>query len=89
MAVFSNIIAPMEVHFTPEQEARLAEIATNAGTDAEGLVRDAALRLLDQAGASPPLPAGSILAEMRALRARIKPDPEGLTTRDYVQLGRR
>jgi hypothetical protein len=79
----------MEVHFTPEQEARLAEIATNAGTDAEGLVRDAALRLLDQAGASPPLPAGSVLAEMRALRARIKPDPEGLTTRDYVQLGRR
>jgi hypothetical protein len=79
----------MEVHFTPEQEARLAEIATNAGTDAEGLVRDAALRLLDQAGAFPPLPAGSVLAEMRALRARIKPDPEGLTTRDYVQLGRR
>ena len=79
----------MEVHFTPEQEARLAEIATNAGTDAEGLVRDAALRLLDQAGGSPPLRAGGVLAEMRALRARIKPDPEGLTTRDYVQLGRR
>jgi hypothetical protein len=89
MTLFSNIITPMEVHFTPEQEARLAEIATNAGTDAEGLVRDAALRLLDQAGASPPLPAGSVLAEMRVLRARIKPDPEGLTTRDYVQLGRR
>jgi hypothetical protein len=89
MTLFSNIITPMEVHFTPEQEARLAEIATNAGTDAEGLVRDAALRLLDQAGASPPLPAGSVLAEMRALRARIKPDPEGFTTRDYVQLGRR
>jgi hypothetical protein len=79
----------MEVHFTPEQEARLAEIATNAGTDTEGLVREAALRLLDEAGASPPLPAGGVLAEMRALRARIKPDPEGLTTRDYVQLGRR
>jgi hypothetical protein len=89
MTLFSNIITPMEVHFTPEQEARLAEIATNAGTDAEGLVRDAALCLLDQAGASPPLAAGSVLAEMRALRARIKPDPEGLTTRDYVQLCRR
>ena len=36
----------MEVHFTPEQEARLAQMATNAGTDAEGLVKDAALRLL-------------------------------------------
>ena len=79
----------MEVHFTPEQEARLAELATNAGTDAEGLVKDAALRLLDQAAASPSLPGGSVLAEMRALHARIKPDPEGLTTRDYVQLGRR
>jgi hypothetical protein len=37
----------MEVHFTPEQEARLAQIATNVGTDAERLVKDAALRLLD------------------------------------------
>ncbi len=36
----------MEVHFTPEEEARLAEIATTASTDAETLVRDAALRLL-------------------------------------------
>jgi predicted transcriptional regulator len=36
----------MEVHFTPEQEARLAEIATTASTDAETLVKDAALRLL-------------------------------------------
>jgi hypothetical protein len=78
----------MQVHFTPEQEAQLAKLATNAGTDAEGLVKDAALRLLDQTAAAPPLPAGSVLAEMRALRARIKPDPEGWTTRDYVQHGR-
>jgi len=26
---------------------------------------------------------------MRALRARVKPDPEGWTTRDYVNCGRR
>jgi predicted transcriptional regulator len=39
---------PMEVHFTPEQEAQLAQIATNAGTDAERLVKDAALRLLEE-----------------------------------------
>jgi predicted transcriptional regulator len=38
----------MEVHFTPEQEARLAEIATHAGTDAEHLVKNAALRLLER-----------------------------------------
>ena len=35
----------MEVHFTPEQEAQLLEIASQAGTDAEHLVTNAALRL--------------------------------------------
>jgi len=38
----------MEVHFTPEQEAQLAQIASDAGTDAERLVKDAALRLLQE-----------------------------------------
>ena len=80
----------MEVHFTPEQEKRLTQIAANAGTDAERLVKDAALRLLEeQPAGSSPLPAGSVVEAMRALRSRIKPDPEGWTTRDYVQLGRR
>lgn len=36
----------MEVHFTPEQETQLAQIATKAGTDAERLVKDAALKIL-------------------------------------------
>jgi predicted transcriptional regulator len=34
------------VHFTPEQEARLAQIARSAGTGPESLVKEAALRLL-------------------------------------------
>ena len=38
----------MELHFTPEQEAQLAQIATNSGTDPERLVKDAALRLLQE-----------------------------------------
>ncbi len=38
----------MEVRLTPEQEAQLAQIATNAGTDAERLVKDAVLRLLEE-----------------------------------------
>jgi predicted transcriptional regulator len=38
----------MEVHFTPEQEARLKQIANKAGTDLERLVKDAALRLLEE-----------------------------------------
>ena len=36
----------MEVHFTPEQEAQLAQIAASAGTDPSHLVQDAALSLL-------------------------------------------
>ena len=39
----------MKVHFTPEQEAQLAQIAAKEGTDAERLVKDAALRLLEAA----------------------------------------
>lgn len=38
----------MEVHFTPEQEARLSEIASHAGVDAENLVKNAALHLLER-----------------------------------------
>ena len=38
----------MEIHFTPEQEAQLARIASTAGTDSERLVKEAALRLLDE-----------------------------------------
>ena len=45
---FSRILKGMEVHFTPEQEAQLSQIATHAGTDAERLVKDAALRLLQE-----------------------------------------
>jgi hypothetical protein len=39
---FSDMLKRMEVHFTPEQEARLSQIATNAGTHAERLVKNAA-----------------------------------------------
>ena len=38
----------MEVHFTPEQEAQLAHIASRSGTDLKHLVKDAALRLLQE-----------------------------------------
>ncbi len=38
----------MEIHLTPEQEAQLSQIASQAGTDAEHLVKDAALRLLEE-----------------------------------------
>ena len=38
----------MEVHFTPEQEAHLAKIASVAGTNPERLVKDATIRLLQE-----------------------------------------
>ena len=79
----------MEVQFTPEQEAQLAQIATSAGTDAERLVKDAALRLLQGNGGFRAVRTGSVVAAMRALRARVKPDPEGWSTRDYIHYGRR
>jgi len=48
----------MEVNFTPEQEAQLAQIATKAGTDPAHLVKDAALRLLEdeEIHLRPPVP---------------------------------
>ena len=79
----------VEIHFTPEQEAQLAQMATSAGTDAERLVKAAALRLLESGTGCEAAPPGSVVEEMRALRARVKPDPEGWTTRDYILYGRR
>jgi hypothetical protein len=37
----------MEVHFSPEEETLLAQLATKAGTDAEQLVKDTVLRLIE------------------------------------------
>lgn len=37
----------MEVRFTPEEEARLAKVANQEGVNPEELVKDAALRLLE------------------------------------------
>jgi hypothetical protein len=38
----------MEVHFAPEQEAQLSQIANYNGTAAEQLVKQAALRLVEE-----------------------------------------
>jgi predicted transcriptional regulator len=37
----------MEVHFTPEQEAQLVQMAAKVGTDPERLVKDVLVRYLD------------------------------------------
>ena len=38
----------MDVHFTPEQEAELAQVAAHTGTDPERLVKNAVLRLIEE-----------------------------------------
>jgi predicted transcriptional regulator len=38
----------MELHFTPEQEAQLSQIASRAGKDAEAWVKDVALRAVEE-----------------------------------------
>jgi hypothetical protein len=47
-ARFFYSLGGMEVQFTAVQEAQLAQLATKAGTDAAHLVKDAALRLLEE-----------------------------------------
>jgi hypothetical protein len=42
----------MEVHFTTEQETQLAQLATKAGTDAEQLVKNTILRLIEDEASS-------------------------------------
>ncbi len=44
-AIYPRIV---EVNFTPRQEAQLLQIADHTGTDAEQLVKDAALRLVEE-----------------------------------------
>ena len=44
----SRTLKGMEVRFTPEQQAQLAQIATKAGTDPERLVTNVVARYLDE-----------------------------------------
>jgi hypothetical protein len=63
----------MEVHFTAEQEAQLAQLAAKTGTDSQHLVKDAVLRLLQEEthvpAAAPSLPVLH-LGTMKSLRRR-------------------
>lgn len=45
-ARFFRTLKPMEVHFTPEQQAQIAQVATKAGTVPERLVTNVVVRYL-------------------------------------------
>ena len=51
-------------------------------------MKDGALRLLQGDAGFRAAFSGGVVAAMRALRARVKPDPEGWTMRDGVHDGR-
>jgi predicted transcriptional regulator len=40
----------MEVHFSPEVETRLQQLASASGKDAEQLVKDTVARMLEKSG---------------------------------------
>jgi len=70
------------IQLSDEQAATL-----QAKAAAQGLSLEKWLQSLVQQETQPL--SGSVVDEMRSLRARVKPDPEGWTTRDYVTYGRR
>jgi predicted transcriptional regulator len=44
---FSRTLKGMEVHFSPDVEARLQQVASASGKDAEQLVKDTVARMLE------------------------------------------
>jgi len=70
------------IELSDEQVAALQEKAAAQGLSLEKWFQD----LIQQQ--TKPF-SRSVVDEMRALRTRVKPDPEGWTTRDYVNYGRR
>jgi hypothetical protein len=74
------------IELPDEQAAALKARAAAEGLDLESWL--ARLAVSEQKAAAT-LSSKSVVEEMNALRARIQPDPEGWTTRDYVQHDRR
>ena len=50
LAGFCRTLGFMEVHFTPEQEAKLAQSAAQRGSDPDELVRQVLARYFDEEG---------------------------------------
>ena len=73
----------MQVHFTAEQEAQISQVATHHGVDAERLVKDAALRVMDEAVFdSVLLSARALLRPMKASCWRMMTSGDGLSSKN-------
>lgn len=80
----------VKIDIPDKQAAALSRKAAAQGLTLETWFQKVAEQEAARTEARPVRPEhGSLVEEMRKLRARIKPDPEGWTTRDYVHYGRR
>ena len=76
----------MTVIELPDQQAA----ALKAKAAAQGLTLEAWLKkLADEESPSPALSRQEAVALIRGIQSRSKPDPEGWTSRDYINYGRR
>jgi hypothetical protein len=74
----------VNIQLSDEQAAALQAKAEAVGLSLEQWVQSLVEQQTQALSGS-----GSAVNEMRALRARVKPDLDGWTTRDYVNYGRR
>lgn len=80
----------VKIDIPDSQAAALSAQAAAQGLTLETLVQKMVEQEAGRAKArSQPGQHGSVVEAMRKLRASVKPDPDGWTTRDYVKHGRR
>lgn len=83
------------VQISEKSAELLAKQAAARGVTVEAWIEELAIEQAKLAAASTVRRAdvrpggGSVVEQMRKLRLRVKPDPEGWTVKDYVEYGRR
>lgn len=75
----------LTIELSDQQAAALEEKAARQGLTIQELIH----KLVELETPTLTPQHGNVVEEMRKLRASVKPDPEGWTTRDYVNYGRR
>ncbi len=81
----------VRIEIPDEQAATLVRKAASEGLSLESWLSELCRRQAngDQRDATDNAEQTSVVDQMRRLRARIRPDPDGWTTRDYVNFGHR
>lgn len=76
----------VKVHLSDLQADALRKKAASEGISLEEWFQRVAER---ESPSAPSLGQTSLRERMQAIRARVKPDPDGWSVRDYVNVGRR